>query len=93
MLTSETITDHACNFMQVLCVWENRTVGVATERLIHLVHEWCKKGYVIPEVWSSIKDMVDIDLSHLEHSCSINVAEQASEALTSESKYIYAHYV
>ena len=47
---------------QVLCYWANKTVSATTEMLITFVKNWCSKGYVVPEVWNSIKNLLSFAL-------------------------------
>ena len=48
--------------LKVLCSWEKKTAGATTEILITHLAEWCRKGYVISEVWESIKDLIAFSL-------------------------------
>ena len=47
---------------QVLLAWKERCEDATVGRLVELAKGWCRKGFMTPAVWESIKDLVDFDL-------------------------------
>ena len=75
--------------LKVLCAWEKKTAGATTEILITYLAEWCRKGYVMSDVWGKIKDLIAFNLPahvQVENTCGTNVADATAGSPSVESK-------
>ena len=52
-------TFNTCVLFQVLRFWRNRSGGVRVKTFIERLVSWQQSGYVSPDVWENLEDVVD----------------------------------